>query len=304
MKRKLVGTVLLLALSAVVQGEESTPRLLPEPESTLTTTSCPVPTCPPGITPLAVRLVPAEPLVTLRLGEADAHATPCRHGCGKTGGGNIDVKQTAPDTIVVTMTGVGVAGGLPFVESKAGFTFDLCQDFNVVFETPNVCGANLYVQGRIVGLLRNPCKGHAECSQGCVTVSTNDGPETREVLTLCLPGKAICDKDNQSVLVRGGPLSSPIGPGCYKLHQTFSVSASQHGGVPGKPASAEFAPAPALDPSWISYKDPFHGVAKKDLGFQVTLKVVPVKSPTSQPTSINVNVKQDAGPVKAPAKSE
>ena len=92
------------------------------------------PACPPAVAPLAVRLVPAEPQVTLRLGEADAHATPCKHGCAKTGGGNIDVRQPAPDTIVITMTGVGVAGGLSFTESRAGFNFELSQDFVVVFE--------------------------------------------------------------------------------------------------------------------------------------------------------------------------
>lgn len=286
MKRILVSAVLLAVLATDSRAaEQPGPVALP-------------PVCPPAVAPLAVRLVPAEPQVTLRLGEADAHATPCKHGCAKTGGGNIDVRQPAPDTIVITMTGVGVAGGLSFTESRAGFNFELSQDFVVVFETPNVCGANLYVQGRVVGLLRNPCKGHAESSEACVSVLCKE-PVQREVVSLCLPGKAIGDKDNQSVLVRGGPVCVPIVPGCYTLRQTFTVSASQHGAqVPGKPASAEFAPAPALDPTWISYKDPFHGVAKKDFGFQVTLRVAPLKSPTSQPTTVNVIVKPDAGPVK------
>jgi hypothetical protein len=42
-----------------------------------------------------------------------------------------------------------------------------------------------------------------------------------------------------------------------------------------KAASAEFAPDPGLDPLWISYWEPFHGAAKKDFGFQVTMKVFP-----------------------------
>jgi hypothetical protein len=40
-----------------------------------------------------------------------------------------------------------------------------------------------------------------------------------------------------------------------------------------KGPSAEFAPDPAIDPLWLSYKEPFHGAAKKDFGFQVILKV-------------------------------
>jgi hypothetical protein len=64
-------------------------------------------------------------------------------------------------------------------------------------------------------------------------------------------------------------------PGCYTLHQTFSIMATHPCSVlPCKAASAEFAPD-ALDPLWISYWEPFHGAQKKDFGFQVTLRIVP-----------------------------
>jgi hypothetical protein len=43
--------------------------------------------------------------------------------------------------------------------------------------------------------------------------------------------------------------------------------------MPCQAASAEVAPDPALDPLWICYWESFHGAAKKDFGFQVTLKV-------------------------------
>jgi hypothetical protein len=42
--------------------------------------------------------------------------------------------------------------------------------------------------------------------------------------------------------------------------------------LPCKAASSELAPDPALDPLWISYWEPFHGIAKKGFGFQVTIK--------------------------------
>ena len=64
-------------------------------------------------------------------------------------------------------------------------------------------------------------------------------------------------------------------PGTYTLHGTLVLSATHPRSLCGKPASAEFAPDPALDPLWISYWEPFHGVMKKDFGFQVTIKVVP-----------------------------
>ena len=43
--------------------------------------------------------------------------------------------------------------------------------------------------------------------------------------------------------------------------------------LPCKAPSAEFAPDPALNPLWISACEPFRGAAKKDFGFQVTVKV-------------------------------
>jgi hypothetical protein len=65
-------------------------------------------------------------------------------------------------------------------------------------------------------------------------------------------------------------------PGKYTLQQNFHVGAAAPKCVlPCKAPSAEFAPDPALDPLWISYKEPFHGAVKKDFGFQVTIKVAP-----------------------------
>ncbi|HKB40135.1 MAG TPA: hypothetical protein VKD72_27115, partial [Gemmataceae bacterium] len=69
-----------------------------------------------------------------------------------------------------------------------------------------------------------------------------------------------------------GPKKIPVQPGKYVLHQTFTITAESSCFLCKRP-SAEFAPDPALDPLWISYWEPFHGVIKKDFGFQVTLKV-------------------------------
>lgn len=289
MKWYLVGP---LAASLLVGGALSLPVVQAQAPATSVPAPVPAPVCPPPVAPLAVRLVPAEPSVTLRLGDAEAHAVPHKHGCGKTGGGNVEVRQIAPDTIVVTMTGVAVAGGLLWGNSSAGFNLDLSQHFKVVYETPNVCGAELHLQGRVVGLLRNPCHGSANCSTACATVVA-EGDHPLPIASISLPGKTIGGKEDLAVLTRQGPVVVPIGPGCYTLQQTFSLSASQPAcQMVGKPASAEFAPAPALDPTWISYKDPFHGVAKKDFGFQVTLRVVPLKSQAApQPTRVEVLVK-------------
>src|SRR4051794_13207040 len=67
------------------------------------------------------------PDVSLSLGSRSSKVTPVRSGCTHTGGGNIDVQQPSPDTIVITMTGVAVAYGSPAGAASASQVFDLCQ---------------------------------------------------------------------------------------------------------------------------------------------------------------------------------
>ena len=58
---------------------------------------------PPG-TPVTITVTPAPPSapdVTIRLLGRQGHAVPVRHGFTHTGGGNIDVAQPSPDTVVV-----------------------------------------------------------------------------------------------------------------------------------------------------------------------------------------------------------
>ena len=59
---------------------------------------------------LALAQAPS-PQVSITLGSRHGHVTPSRQGFTHTGGGNIDVAQPTPDTVIVTMTGVAVASG-------------------------------------------------------------------------------------------------------------------------------------------------------------------------------------------------
>src|SRR5438034_8304636 len=74
---------------------------------------------------------PAPPPVSMTLKARHGHVTPIRSGFTHTGGGNIDVAQPSPDTLIVTMTGVAVAGGHPCKASVATLTFELTQCFEV-----------------------------------------------------------------------------------------------------------------------------------------------------------------------------
>src|SRR5579885_1330229 len=79
-------------------------------------TSTPIP---PG-TPITITVTPltaAASPVSFTLGPRQASVNPARKGFTHTGGGNIDVAQPSPDTVVITMTGVAVAGPHPFKDS-------------------------------------------------------------------------------------------------------------------------------------------------------------------------------------------
>jgi hypothetical protein len=233
----------------------------------------------PSGTPVTITVVPATPSapgVTITLRERHGHATPHRHGCNHTGGGNIDIAQPSPDTVIVTMMGAAVAAGHPACHSSAGFDFDLEQCFEVTFEKSDVKAAKLTIEGRVIGLLRggHVCHkgGSAEQGQACATVTCG----ADALVSLCVPPHAVAGCEDLSVNCHAGPLSVPLRPGKYTLHQVFHIGATYPPVlllVPTRAASAEFAPDPAVDPLWINYFEPFHGAIKKDFGFQVILKV-------------------------------
>ena len=226
---------------------------------------------PPG-TPVTITVqpaVPAAPTVSITLKDRHGHVTPERAGCTHTGGGNLDVQQPSPDTVVITMTGAAVATGGPH-GSTATLTFDLEQCFDVVFEKPTVKAARVSVEGRVIGLLRSGCKGGtASESNGCATIVCGGS----SLVTLSVPDHAAAGGENLSINDKAGPVDAPIGVGAHTLHQSWLVSAAHPRALLGKAASAEFAPDPALDPLWISYKESFHGAVKKDFGFQIIVKV-------------------------------
>lgn len=216
------------------------------------------------------------PAVSLVLGPCQATAMPERVGAARTGGGNIHVAQPSPDTIAVTMTGAAAARGHPLKWSEASIQFDLAQDFEVVVHAPRVRGLRLILWGRAVGLLRSgpPCgkgAGRAWISlPGRASVEC--GPAL--LLALDMPAREVSGGQNLSVHDRAGPTWVDAAPGKYTLRQSFGIRAAHEKALFGKPAAAEFAPDPALEEEWLGKKEPFHGAAKKEFGFQVILKVV------------------------------
>ncbi|HEY7310110.1 MAG TPA: hypothetical protein VH643_12180 [Gemmataceae bacterium] len=212
---------------------------------------------------------PAAPPASFILGPRHGHVTPTRQGCTHTGGGNIDVAQPTPDTLIVTMSGVAVAYG-SVCDAYAAQNFDLEQAFEVSFDNPKLKKAKLTMEARVIGLLRTHGKADtASYDHACAGVVS--GPTA--LVSLCVPPHSVSGGESLSVNDHDGPVNVPIVAGKYCLRQTFVVSAMAHKCLLCKGPSAEFAPDPALDPLWISYKEPFHGAIKKDFGFQVILKV-------------------------------
>jgi hypothetical protein len=253
--------------------------LLPLPLLAAQAPGTPVPVAPGQAATITITPYTAPtPTVDFTLYNRHGHVYPHREGCSHTGSGYIDVAQPTPDTIVVTMTGVAVALGSPCGPGVAALDFDLQQCFEVVFEGKDVKAAKLTVDARVIGLLRSECKGggSAEESNGCATIVC--GPA--QVLTLCAPSHSVAGGENLSINDHEGPITVPVSAGKYTLHQCFHIAATMGKSyLPCKAPSAEFAPDPALDPLWISYWEPFHGVAKKDFGFQVTIKVAEDTNP-------------------------
>jgi hypothetical protein len=227
----------------------------------------------------------AEPPVVIQTGPRHGHCTPERVGGTHTAGGNIVVAQPAPDVLQITMTGVAVATGHPFSDSRAAMNFDLNQEIKIVFNDEKVKKCKLYVDSRVTGLLRSDAScfgqtggtghshscGSAQQGQACVAVTAAGSPITSQ----CVEPHAVSCGENLAMNCAEGPCGVWVTSGCYTIHQTFTVSAMHpHSLLPCKPASAEFAPD-ALDPLWISYWEPFRGANKKDFGYVVTLRAAP-----------------------------
>jgi hypothetical protein len=219
--------------------------------------------------------VPTPPAskVGFILKDRHGHATPARTSSAHTGAGNTDVVQVRDDTVVITMTGVAVAGPYPRSGSSAMLSFDLNQEFEIAFADPKLKKARLIVEAQIVGLLRGDKHGgSAGACDGTATVVAVGGAS---IVSLAIEGHSVAGDENLAINDHKGPLSATVRAGEHHLFQTFRISAAHARTILGKAASAEFAPDPALDPTWISVTEPFHGAAKKDFGFRVTLRVEP-----------------------------
>jgi hypothetical protein len=233
-----------------------------------------------ALTPLAMLGQPAtappaappSPQVGFVLKDRYGRAAPARTLKARSGGGNTDVARLRDDTLIFTMTGVVTAPPQPTKLNSAVIDFDLDQEFAIVFFDPKLKQAKLTAEAHIIGLLRgDPHGGSASVDHGAMAIACHGSP----VLSLALEHHAVGGDGNLSINDHKGPVSVPVLPGDFHLVQTFRISAAHVRSLCGKAAAAEFAPDPALDPTWISVTEPFRGANKKEFGFRIILRVEP-----------------------------
>jgi hypothetical protein len=217
-------------------------------------------------------VLPEAPIVFLKPTQRDGHVTPTSECSARTGGGAVAVLQPAPDQLIITLTGVAAAKANPFSPSMASIEAAVEQQFEVVFPAA-VRPARLILEGHVLGLLRSEGQksGSAELVQA--TAEVHYGSQALGGLNF--PPRSVSGREALAVNLAEGPVCVPVGPGCHGLHLCLRISAAQGPSLCPHVSSAEFAPPPALPPTWIHSPDPFAGVDRSGLGFQVTVRVEP-----------------------------
>jgi hypothetical protein len=240
----------------------------------------------------------AGPVVLLRATQRAGLVAPVHTGSALTGGGAVTLAQPAPDTLVLTVTAAAAAKANPCQPSTAAVEADVEQQFEVAFPA-GVKPARLVLEARLTGLLRS--EDGACCLGGCAggkggkagsaelveaVAGVHCGHEP--LATLTFSPKVIAGREALAVNLAEGPVCVPAGPGCHTLHLNFRISAEQPKALCPHISSAEFAPPPALPPNWIHPPDPFGGLDRTGLGFQVVVRVEPLPLTPAPPAAEQV----------------
>jgi hypothetical protein len=215
------------------------------------------------------------PAYQIRLGPRHAQASPTLTTDSQTGGGYIDVQQTMPNAIVISMRGAAVAGADCKKGASASIAFELDQEFTIVSTRAGLRPPRLGLAARVVGVLDSSDKGKgcgsAEQGEACAAVLSAG----ESLLTVCVPPQAAAGGQKLFLNNRAGPVEVAVVPGCFALRQTFHIAATQSKSLCDKAASAaDFDPKPQLDSEWAKPLKAFRAVPRDDFGFRVVLWVV------------------------------
>ncbi len=213
----------------------------------------------------------------------DGVVTPERNKNAQTGGGFVQVLQTAPNQVLTLMRGAAAAGaglaGSGHRDGSAAMQFELDQDFEVVPTKAALRPPRLIVSAWLIGSLLSSQEergGTASHSPACATIKSAD----ECILNVCIKPHSVGGGQNLLVNDRVGPMEMTIVPGGYHLHQNFAFNVFQpkvacHSGS----AAAEFDPEPRLDSRWNEVLKPFRSAPHQDFGFRIILQVLEEPTP-------------------------
>jgi len=227
---------------------------------------------------------PAEdvgPPVEVILVPGEASAVPDKKYVAYANGGVINVEQPNPTTIVVTMSGLCAANADLCHTSMASYHFDLAQCFELRFHGKTK-SAKVTLDGKVIGLLVSDHSHYTGCLGKRGGTAETSGAHAAidaghtELVSLTLPPRSTSCGEDLSVYNHEGPFTVSLQGGKYTLHEAWGFSVS-HPPFCVRGASAEFAPQPNynMDSYWLNLIHPFNGLATKEFGYQVTIKVVP-----------------------------
>jgi hypothetical protein len=248
-----------------------------------------------------------ETTVTARIifGAHDGAAHPTICGRGYSGGGNIDISQPAPDTLVITMTGTVAACANPLKMSEATLDFRQGMQFAVEFSAPNGTG-KLMMQAKVNGFVRAKGKQSiAGMTDATTTLSCGQG----QIAVVPLTARVASCGDAFAVTASHGPVVVPICAGQFNLWQHFQIATAQPQGLLRCKSIAEFSAAELPD-AWSVNPDPFDGANKEDLGYQVIIQVAPdpipagstnTASASSLPPPFRIPTTLESSAVRLPA---
>lgn len=219
----------------------------------------------------ALGAAPAPGYIIL-LHSRGATVTPEKSKNSQTGGGYIQVTQVEPNTVMILMRGAAAAAS-DHKDGSATLQFELNQAFEIVPARKGITPPKLILSAWLIGALNSTEKegGTAEQASGCAVVQAAGTP----LLKACVNPHGVSTGQNLLVNDRFGPIEAAIVPGCYTLHQSFALHATQPKTCyrPGF-AAADFDPDPKLDSKWNLVMKPFRAAPHKDFGFRVLLRVV------------------------------
>jgi hypothetical protein len=217
------------------------------------------------------------PEIGLRLvaGQRNATADANKGALGYTSSPLIEVTQPRADTLLITMTGMAVAGGLPCEESRAEVMFELMQSFAVIRDRPSQFPVKLVLEAQLMGLFRANRDGAGVATvtvpaEACITT----GGTT--VSRVGFQPRTFSGKDIIMISDRSPPVEALVLPGELTLHQKFAFACAHpkkcfHKNV----VMAVFGEAGRM-PEWVHLLDPYRDLPRnRDLGFRVAIRVEP-----------------------------